>query len=291
MEPCSHHLVGPRENPLSSRPFFLFWFLHCSIQCTGKGIIYLIKGLEVGELLDHALLEEELLVEHAGEGEHSEAAVLDLNELAAGEGSGVLAAAKGVEAEVAGGTAVSEHVGCKQRRDKSVSCPHKTRELLQCEVPDARFCSRNSRQAPMRTLLFCLHKDTGGQGSLTGGKLEVVGEGLDEADGEEHLPEAGGGDNEEVVDGGLAVGEHGEGHELLDKEADDTEHANTSVLELGLAEPAEVEVVGEANGVKADVTGEGAIELGGALEEGNGEVLLHLHRDSSCGDRQQQWEQ
>jgi hypothetical protein len=46
------------------------------------------------------------------------------------------------------------------------------------------------------------------------------------------------------------------------------------VLELSLAKPLEVEVVGEANGVKANIAREGAIESRGALKEGQG-VVLH----------------
>ncbi len=114
---------------------------------------------------------------------------------------------------------------------------------------------------------------------LTRGKLESIGEGLNEADGEENLPEASGGHHEEIIDGGAAVLEHGEGNELLDQEANNAKHANTAVLELSLAEPAEVEVVGEANGVEANVTGVGSIELGRALEERNSEVIL-LHPEA-----------
>ncbi len=111
---------------------------------------------------------------------------------------------------------------------------------------------------------------------LTRGKLESIGESLNEADGEENLPEAKGRHHEEIINGGAAVLEHGEGHELLGQEANNAEHANTSVLELSLAKPAEVEVVGEANGVEANVTSVGSIELGRALEERNSEVIL-LH--------------
>lgn len=44
------------------------------------------------------------------------------------------------------------------------------------------------------------------------------------------------------------------------------------------------EVVRESNRVEADVASVAAIELGGALEEGNREVLLHpgAPRDGSC---------
>lgn len=64
-------------------------------QSTGPLAIarLLSDRLEVGELLDGALLEEELLVEHATEADHGEAAVLHLDEAAAGERIRVLAEA------------------------------------------------------------------------------------------------------------------------------------------------------------------------------------------------------
>merc|ERR1712205_277497 len=68
--------------------------------------------LEVGDLgdeLDGALAGEEVVVGHAGDGDHGKAAVLDLGEMAAGIGLGVLLEAEGVEADVAG--AVNGAVG------------------------------------------------------------------------------------------------------------------------------------------------------------------------------------
>ena len=104
--------------------------------------------------------------------------------------------------------------------------------------------------------------------------LEVVREELDGTDGEEHLPEARSGDDEEVIEGSGAVLELGKVDSLLGNHAGEGEHANTAVLELSLAKPLEVEVVGEANGVKANIAREGAIESRGALKEGEG-VVLH----------------
>jgi hypothetical protein len=179
-------------------------------------------GLEVGKLLQGALLGEELLVDDATEGDHGKAAVLHLNEAAAGEGLGVLAEAKGVEAKIAGLAAVREHV--------------------------AR------------------------------GQLEVVREELNSADGEEHLPQASGGHNEEVVDGGSAVLELGQARNLLRDHAGEGEHAHASVLELSLAQPLDVKVVGEANGVEAHIAGQGAVEGGGALEEGHSQVAVVAER-------------
>ena len=157
-------------------------------------------------------------MDDATHSDHGQAAVLDLNEAAAGESCGVLAAAKGIKAEIASLAALREHVA--------------------------------------------------------GGHLEVVREELDGTDGEEHLPEARRGNDEEVIEGSGAVLELGKSDSLLDNHAGEGEHANTAVLELSLAKPLEVEVVGEANGVKANIAREGAIESRGALKEGQG-VVLH----------------
>ena len=61
--------------------------------------------LEVGDVLDEldgAAAHEQVVVHHAADGNHGEAAVLELHQLAARKGVGVLAAAQGVKAEVAG---------------------------------------------------------------------------------------------------------------------------------------------------------------------------------------------
>ena len=63
----------------------------------------LVDCLEVKELLDGGLLEEELLVEHAAEADHREAAVLHLHEFAARERSGVLAEAANTTTSLSGG--------------------------------------------------------------------------------------------------------------------------------------------------------------------------------------------
>jgi hypothetical protein len=115
----------------------------------------------------------------------------------------------------------------------------------------------------------------GVKAKVAGGRVGVVDllvrEGLDGADGDEDLGPAGGAD---VVEGLEGVG--GEGSklgklgELREDHAKGGKHADAAVLDLGLAEPLEVIVVGEAKGVKARVAGEGAVELGGALKEGDG---------------------
>mmetsp|Transcript_41231 Transcript_41231/g.95667 ORF Transcript_41231/g.95667 Transcript_41231/m.95667 type:complete len:203 (+) Transcript_41231:135-743(+) len=48
-------------------------------------------------------------MDHAGEAEHGEAAVLDLGQLVASTSSGVLAEVEGIKTEVAGGAAALEH--------------------------------------------------------------------------------------------------------------------------------------------------------------------------------------
>eukprot|EP00960_Hanusia_phi_P070638 767354-Hanusia_phi.AAC.2 len=61
-------------------------------------------GLEVGDLgdeLDGSLAGEEVVMGHAGDGDHGETAVLDLSNLAASKGVGVVLEAKGIEADVA----------------------------------------------------------------------------------------------------------------------------------------------------------------------------------------------
>jgi hypothetical protein len=59
--------------------------------------------LEVGDVLDEldgAATNEEVVVHHAAHSDHGQAPILELHKLAAGQGLGVLAAAKGIEAEV-----------------------------------------------------------------------------------------------------------------------------------------------------------------------------------------------
>ena len=71
---------------------------------------------------------------------------------------------------------------------------------------------------------------------------------------------------------GLAAGRGAE--ELHLEEAGDREHRDAAVLDLGLAEPVEVDAdvvdVRQAEGVEADVAGHGAVELGGRSVLGGG---------------------
>ena len=82
------------------------------------------------------------------------------------------------------------------------------------------------------------------------------------------------------------AGVDGSGGGLLDDPAEDGKHGNAAVLKLSLAENLHVEHLGEAKGVEANVTGEGAVKVGGLLEEGDrlGEGALE-HRHLGGGDR------
>ena len=70
----------------------------------------LVEGLEVGKLLEGGLLGKDLLVDEAAKADHGKAGVLELGELVTAHSSVVAAEVEGVEADVAGGAAVSEHV-------------------------------------------------------------------------------------------------------------------------------------------------------------------------------------
>ena len=109
------------------------------------------------------------------------------------------------------------------------------------------------------------------EGGLVLGKAEA---GKDGGDGKE------GGGVEAVEDrGGKVVGslQHPVGsHELREGPADDGEHGQTGVADLGLHHCVQVEGLGEAEGVETIVTGVGAIQLGGALEHGHGDGHLHV---------------
>jgi hypothetical protein len=74
----------------------------------GSGRARLEVG-DAGDELDGALASEEIVVGHARDGDHREAAVLDLGQLAAGICLGVLLEAEGVESNVTG--AVNGAVG------------------------------------------------------------------------------------------------------------------------------------------------------------------------------------
>ena len=113
---------------------------------------------------------------------------------------------------------------------------------------------------------------------VSGADPAAVGEDLDSSEGEEDLPEPAGGDSEEGLDGELlAEAGKGELELLLDQETERSEHANASVLELGLAEPLEVEVVGEAERVEANVASHGSVKSRRAGEEGDSVgAVLHL---------------
>jgi hypothetical protein len=92
---------------------------------------------EVGrhDLVDGALVGDKGVVEHAGEADHGQAAVLDLRRLVVGEGCGVLAHAKGVKAEVAvAGLAVENLLvgeGLNNANEGKNLCPAGARALIE----------------------------------------------------------------------------------------------------------------------------------------------------------------
>ena len=164
-------------------------------------------------------------MDHAGEAEHGEAAVLDLLELHGGHV--LLAHAHRVELEVTGSALALEGV----------------------EEGDSA-------------------------------------ENLEERDPEEDLAHGSGLDELVVESGHLGaasdLGERGVDGDVLEDGAGGGKHGNTAVLDLGLAEEADVTERGEAEGVEADVAGHGAVEGLGGLEEGN--RGRHLHGGSSGGN-------
>ncbi len=117
-------------------------------------------------------------------------------------------------------------------------------------------------------------KEHGGRGELA-----LVGDDLDSSEGEENNPKAASGDGEEGLSGELVVeAVEGEVGELLGDDTEGSEHANTSVLELSLTEPLQVEVVAESEGIEANIASHGAVQHGRAGQEGHGVgLLLHAH--------------
>mmetsp|Transcript_8145 Transcript_8145/g.17573 ORF Transcript_8145/g.17573 Transcript_8145/m.17573 type:complete len:286 (-) Transcript_8145:159-1016(-) len=72
--------------------------------------------------------------------------------------------------------------------------------------------------------------------------------------------------------GGASVLEHpGRGEELGHGPTDDGEHGEAGVTDFGFLHGVEVEFFGEAEGIEAVVSGVGAVEGGGAGEEGDGD--------------------
>jgi len=101
------------------------------------------------------------------------------------------------------------------------------------------------------------------------GDVALVGPELHDSSPEDDLAHGGGADDGggevRVVDGGEA----GEGPPLLHDEADGGEHGHAAVLDLGLAEPLHVEVVGEAQGIEAGIP-DPALEVLGLSKVGDG---------------------
>lgn len=62
----------------------------------------------------------------------------------------------------------------------------------------------------------------------------------------------------------------GDGGDILDDHAGGGKHGNAAVLDLSLTGPVKVEPVGETEGIEADVTNHGAIEVLRAVSSGDG---------------------
>mmetsp|Transcript_9337 Transcript_9337/g.31238 ORF Transcript_9337/g.31238 Transcript_9337/m.31238 type:complete len:230 (-) Transcript_9337:50-739(-) len=93
--------------------------------------------------LDGALAGDEVVVKHTSGGDHGKAAVLQLDELAAGEGVGVLGAVEGVKSEVSGLTVRSlEHLNNgNEAEDFDKSKPEE--ELLHGSLLDSSIVKRS----------------------------------------------------------------------------------------------------------------------------------------------------
>ncbi len=156
------------------------------------------------------------MVEHAAEGNHGKAAILELGQLAAGEGIRVLGKTEGVKAEIA------------------------------------------------RLAIAALKHLDDGDGA----------ENLEKAEPDEELLHGA------LLDGGvmessdLSVAE-GPGHarelvHILDNETGRGEHANTTVLDLSLTKPAQVDEAGESERIEANIAYESSIQSSWALRLGDG---------------------
>jgi hypothetical protein len=147
-------------------------------------------------------------------------------------------------------------------------------ELSKLEPPEGVVVAAKLEGVEAEVARSAAVKEHGG-----GGQLALVGDDLESTEGEEDLPEAASRNAEEGLSGELVV-ETGEGEvvELLGDDTEGTKHTDTSVLELGLTEPLQVEVVGEAKGVEADIAGHGSVKCGRAGQERHGVgLVLHAH--------------
>ncbi len=180
-------------------------------------------------------------MDEAANGDHGKAGVLQLGKLVSPEGRLVSREVERVEAEVTRGTAIGEHGALNTQN-----------------------------QAPQNIKPYQIE-------GAHRGDLARVAENLNSTEGEEDLPEATGRDSEESLGGKLVVeARKRQVGLLLNNEAEGTEHGNTAMLQLSLAEPLQVEIVGEAERVKSNVAGKGSIQPGRAGKERHGDRLI-LH--------------
>ena len=200
---------------------------------------------DAGQELDGALAGQEVVVSHAGDGDHGEAAVLDLGELAAGEGVRVRLEAERVEAEVAG--AVNRAVG-KVEHEGDLEEAHEEEHL-----PHGAGLDRSVVEAPHLLALVPLGHE--GEG------VEVLHDG---AGGGEHADAA-------VLHLGLARPDH---------VTDGAEEAAVDRPVGALGVPLDARVVGVA--LHRDLLrGRGAGRAGGQGSGGEGRGRRHKASESS----------
>mmetsp|Transcript_14724 Transcript_14724/g.39438 ORF Transcript_14724/g.39438 Transcript_14724/m.39438 type:complete len:279 (+) Transcript_14724:869-1705(+) len=190
-------------------------------QPTLKSLIR--KRLEVAELLEHALLRNEHLVDKATDRNHGKTAVLDLVELESLERLRVLAQIKRIKAHCPG-------------------CP----------------------------LVF---------GDLHVGHLAAVANELRNAARNEDLPETA---RRHAVYGLgrklLTELRTREMHKLLNHEAERGEHADAPMLDLGLGQVAQADVVAQAERIEADVASQAAVEVDRLGQERHRRAALDIGR-------------
>mmetsp|Transcript_30666 Transcript_30666/g.64173 ORF Transcript_30666/g.64173 Transcript_30666/m.64173 type:complete len:245 (-) Transcript_30666:130-864(-) len=147
-------------------------------------------------------------------------------------------------------------------------------ELGELISPEGRLVSREVERVEAEVTRGTAIGEHGARGDLAG-----VAENLNGAEGEEDLPQATGRDSEESLGSKLVVeARKRQVGLLLNDEAESAEHGNTAMLQLSLTEPLQVEIVGEAERVKANVAGKGSIQPGRAGKERHGDrLILHAH--------------
>ena len=146
-------------------------------------------------------------------------------------------------------------------------------ERVKAEV--ARSAAVSEHGALQRDVSF--YRPDRGNFTSHRGDLSVVGKDLESAEEKENLPESASRHREESLGGELVVEARARKLDLLlDDEAEGGKHRNASVLQLSLAQPLDIEIVREAERVKANIASQGTIQPGRAGEERHGDRLV-LH--------------